>query len=98
MVPPIAKSHGTLTSFKAALDKFLQTFPSTHPTPPTPGLVAQNRNSILMWVGGIRWCISASRNKAVENGDARYTWPDGNPARIQPEVPEVGMKQKAGIL
>ena len=39
----------TLTTFKPALDAFLNEFPDT---PPTPVYTGQNRNSMLEWAGG----------------------------------------------
>ena len=48
VVPKNIKSISTLERFKAALDKFLQTFPDT---PPTPGYLGANRNSLLEWAG-----------------------------------------------
>ncbi|XP_063682119.1 uncharacterized protein LOC134816990 [Bolinopsis microptera] len=49
VVPPSIKSLLTLTTFKPALDAFLNEFPDT---PPTPGYTGQNRNSMLEWAGG----------------------------------------------
>ena len=49
VVPPAIKSLLTLTTFKPALDAFLNEFPDT---PPTPGYTGQNRNSMLEWAGG----------------------------------------------
>ena len=49
-VPAEIKSISSLTMFKSALDKFLHTFPDT---PPTPGYIGQNRNSLLEWAGSI---------------------------------------------
>ena len=49
-VPADIKSITSLTMFKSALDKFLHTFPDT---PPTPGYIGQNRNSLLEWAGSI---------------------------------------------
>ncbi|CAL8264830.1 unnamed protein product [Gadus morhua 'NCC'] len=46
VVPPNIKSLTTLTTFKPALDVFLNSFPDT---PPTPGYTGQNRNSVLEW-------------------------------------------------
>ncbi|CAL8404361.1 unnamed protein product [Boreogadus saida] len=48
VVPPNIKSLTTLTTFKPALDVFLNSFPDT---PPTPGYTGQNRNSVLEWAG-----------------------------------------------
>ena len=45
-VPAHIKSIPTLTSFKAALDKWLKSFPDT---PPTPGYLGVNKNSLLEW-------------------------------------------------
>jgi hypothetical protein len=49
-VPADIKSITFLTTFKTELDKFLHTFPDT---PPTPGYIGQNRNSLLEWAGSI---------------------------------------------
>ncbi|CAL8330271.1 unnamed protein product [Boreogadus saida] len=46
VVPPNIKSLTTVTTFKPALDVFLNSFPDT---PPTPGYTGQNRNSVLEW-------------------------------------------------
>ncbi len=48
-VPSEIKSITTLTKFKAALDSYIHKFPDT---PPTPGYIGANRNSLLEWVGG----------------------------------------------
>jgi hypothetical protein len=48
VVPPSIKSLPSLTTFKPALDAFLNEFPDT---PPTPGYTGQNRNSMLEWAG-----------------------------------------------
>ena len=48
VVPPNIKSLNTLTIFKSKLDVFLQIFPDT---PPIPGYIGQNRNSLLEWTG-----------------------------------------------
>lgn len=48
VVPHSIKSHDTLASFKRGLDVFLKSVPDT---PPTPGYVALNNNSILEWAG-----------------------------------------------
>ena len=45
--------------FKNSLDKFLKKFPDT---PPTPGYVAINGNSLLEWV--------TSRHTVLQGGDA----------------------------
>ena len=50
VVPPHIKSLNTLTKFKSALDAFLKSFPDT---PPTPGYIGQNSNSMLEWAGSI---------------------------------------------
>ena len=47
VVPPHIKAIDSLTTFKATLDKWLQTIPDT---PPTAGYVAANRNSIVEWI------------------------------------------------
>ena len=47
IVPTKIKEAKTVNSFKAKLQKFLQTFPDT---PPIPNYTAQNRNSLLDWV------------------------------------------------
>jgi hypothetical protein len=49
VVPHDIKSIPTLERFKTRLDKFLQKFPDT---PPTPGYIGANRNSLLEWAGG----------------------------------------------
>ena len=49
VVPHNIKSIHTLERFKAELDKFLHKFPDT---PPTPGYLGANRNSLLEWAGG----------------------------------------------
>ena len=49
VVPPAIKSLLTLTTFKPALDAFLNEFRDTSPT---PGYTGQNRNSMLEWAGG----------------------------------------------
>ena len=46
VVPPHIKAIKSLDSFKSHLDKWLKSFPDT---PPTPGYVAVNRNSIMEW-------------------------------------------------
>ena len=46
LVPARIKSNTTLPIFKFELDKWIRTFPDT---PPTPGYVATNRNSLLDW-------------------------------------------------
>ena len=46
-VPSQIRAIETLEPFKAHLDKWLHSFPDT---PPSPGYVAANRNSILDWV------------------------------------------------
>ena len=48
VVPANIKSITTLTRFKAALDKWLKSFPDT---PPTPGYLGANKNSLLEWMG-----------------------------------------------
>ena len=48
LLPPIIKGIDGLVSFKSALDAFLRKIPDT---PPTPGYVPQNKNSVLEWVG-----------------------------------------------
>ena len=45
-VPKEVKSSSSPDSFKADLDDFLMTLPDT---PPTPGYVAANNNSLLDW-------------------------------------------------
>ena len=45
-VPKLVKSSISPESFKASLDDFLMTLPDT---PPTPGYVAANNNSLLDW-------------------------------------------------
>ena len=45
-VPKEIKSIPLLTQFKAQLDRFIQKFPDT---PPTPGYTAANGNSIVEW-------------------------------------------------
>ena len=47
-VPREVKSIKTLIQFKAALDRFLNTIPDT---PPTPGYIGVNGNSLLEWTG-----------------------------------------------
>ena len=46
IVPPHIKAIEALKPFKAALDKWLQSYPDT---PPTPGYVGVNNNSISEW-------------------------------------------------
>ena len=48
VVPQHIKAIPTLQRFKAELDKFIQSFPDT---PPTPGYLGANRNSLLEWAG-----------------------------------------------
>ena len=48
VVPPHIKNMDGLAPFKTALDAFLRKIPDT---PPTPGYVPQNKNSVLEWVG-----------------------------------------------
>ena len=48
VVPPNIKTLISLTRFKSELDAFLQTYPDT---PPTPGYIGQNKNSMLEWAG-----------------------------------------------
>lgn len=48
IVPHRIKSIPTLEGFKTELDRFLQQFPDT---PPTPGYLGANRNSLLEWAG-----------------------------------------------
>lgn len=48
VVPPEVKAISTLIPFKRSLDHFLQSYPDT---PPTPGYIAQNKNSMLEWAG-----------------------------------------------
>ncbi len=50
VVPPNIKTLTSLTKFKSALDAFLKSFPDT---PPTPGYIGQNNNSLLEWAGSI---------------------------------------------
>ena len=45
-VPTNIKAITSLEPFKAHLDKWLKSFPDT---PPTPGYVAANRNSVVDW-------------------------------------------------
>ena len=45
-VPKLAKNSISPESFKASLDEFLMTLPDT---PPTPGYVTANNNSLLDW-------------------------------------------------
>ena len=46
-LPRFIKESSTLDSFKAVLDDFLMTLPDT---PPTPGYIAANNNSLLDWI------------------------------------------------
>ena len=48
ILPKDIKSIPTLNEFKAALDSFIQSFPDT---PPTPGYIAANGNSLVEWAG-----------------------------------------------
>ena len=48
ILPKEIKSIPTLNEFKAALDSFIQSFPDT---PPTPGYIAANGNSLVEWAG-----------------------------------------------
>ena len=50
VVPPLIKSLKLLTKFKSELDAFLKSIPDT---PPTPGYIGQNNNSLLEWAGSI---------------------------------------------
>ena len=45
-IPKQVKSSSSPDTFKAALDDYLMTLPDT---PPTPGYVAANNNSLLDW-------------------------------------------------
>ena len=45
-IPRMIKEEASLISFKSSLDEFLVSLPDT---PPTPGYVAVNNNSILDW-------------------------------------------------
>ena len=47
LVPPSIRSIDSLASFKSSLDAWLMKFPDT---PPSPGYVPANRNSIMEWV------------------------------------------------
>ena len=46
-LPRFIKESSTLDSFKGVLDDFLMTLPDT---PPTPGYIAANNNSLLDWI------------------------------------------------
>ena len=47
LLPRDIKLQDTLSEFKNKLDKLLQSYPDT---PPTPGYVAVNSNSLVDWV------------------------------------------------
>ena len=51
VVPADIKSIPTLAGFKTELDKWIRSFPDT---PPTPGYLGANRNSLLEWAGSKR--------------------------------------------
>jgi len=51
LVPAQVKNCSTLPIMKLELDRWLQSIPDT---PPTPGYLAVNRNSLLEWVGSMR--------------------------------------------
>lgn len=76
-IPRRIKEKETLTSFKAALDKFLKSIPDT---PPLSGYPTVNGNSILDWAGGGHYSLfddsmarSDEESNVQNHGDAAVT-------------------------
>ena len=67
-IPRKVKEKESLSSFKAALDKFLKTIPDT---PPISGYQVMNGNSIVEWAGGGgHYQTAFDREMSVPDGDA----------------------------
>ena len=67
-IPRSVKEKETLSSFKAALDKFLKTIPDT---PPISGYQVMNGNSIVEWAGGGgHYHTAFDGEMSVPDGDA----------------------------
>ena len=83
VVPPAIKSLLTLTSFKPALDAFLNEFPDT---PLTPVLGTLDRTGSQCWSGPV---ARISDTLLHGGGDARHSWPGSTLARNPTKVTQV---------